>query len=175
MRIRKTLLQGSNLNANSVLTKIHQTITLKTPAADLPCEMAALDIEGIHLTKILAADHLARGLHLTTMDPRIGAGRAISITSSGLRLDLVAVVEIKVRAPTLTTRRSLQTVRRQQLARPRHGHPTMRTISDLRTGTHKEQASGLNRHRRMTLRHLCRLQPVMYRPPQTKARNSVLL
>lgn len=175
MSIRRPLRQDSNLNANSIPTKSLQTITPKPLTADLPFGVAALVIEEVNLIKIRAAGHLALGPLLTTMDLHIGVERVISITPSGPRPDLMVVVEAKVHAPTLTAPRILLHVRHQQVVRPRLWHPRMEIIPDLRTGSSREQMSGLNHHQRMTLRHLCRLQPVMYRLPQTKGQNSVLL
>jgi len=175
MHIRQPFLQDSYLNASSIPTKSQKTTTPKPLAEDLLLEVAALVIERANLIKIPAADHLDLDPLLTTMAPRIGVGKVISITSTGPRPDLTVVMEIKARAPTLTTHNFLLHIHHQQVVRPRLAHLTMGTLSDLRIGTNRDQTSGLNHHRRMNLRRLCRLQAVTYRPPQTKAQNSVLL
>lgn len=173
MRIHKPLHQGSHLNASSIPTKSYQIIIPKSLTADLLFGAAALAFARAKLLKIQAAGYLVLVLLPSAMDRRIVVGR-VSITSSGPRPDLVVVVGIKARAPTLTAHSSLH-VPHQQMVRRRLGHPRMGIIVDSRTGINREQTSGLNHHRRVTPRRLCRLQRATHRLLQTRAQSSVSL
>lgn len=178
--MRKIFTKDSTTGISTVHLMGHQVIILNPPTAGRPIEAAILATEGTMQTKDQAAGSLALDLIHTTMDPRIVAEEATSTTYNGLRPGLVVTVDNKALArDTLTNHRPHLLGRRPQTTHCLLGHPTMRTISDLRTGIFREKMVGMIKliqgQKAMTLRP-CHLQPVnqMYRHPQTKVGNSVL-
>lgn len=133
--IRKIFTKDRTTGITTVHSMSHQAIILNPPTAGRHIEVAILATEGTRQTKDQAAGSPALDLNHAIMDRRIVAEGATSTTYNGLRPGLVVSVDNKALArDTVTDHRHHLLGRRPQTTRCLLRHPTMRTISDLRTG-----------------------------------------